>query len=74
MKVDYMANINENLANYSRKAFLHRDGKAWDNRKAKGYKCNVPRGRVFACLRKQEWQSFTKPVFDIVAKYAHLNI
>ena len=73
MQNSYTETINSTLGDYSKKAFLYRDAKAWDNRKAKAYKRIVPRGRVFKRLMNQEWQAITKPLFNIAnelnAKY-----
>lgn len=73
MRNSYTDKINEHLGEYSRKAFLFGDGKAWDNRKEKAYNRIVPRGKVFKRLIAQEWQAITKPLFDIAnelnAKY-----
>lgn len=47
MKFDYMKNLEATMIACNRKAFLYRDGKAWDNRKNKTFKRYVPRGKLY---------------------------
>ena len=44
---DYMQNLDEQLVRMNRKALKHKDGKAWDNKKAKVSKMHKPRGKAY---------------------------
>lgn len=54
MKLDYMKNLEATMIACNRKAFLYRDGKAWDNRKCKTFLKHAPRGKVYVRLKKLE--------------------
>ena len=54
--MDYMHRLNQALVDNNRKAFLYRDGKAWDNRKAKTQRLLAPRGKVFERLESLEFK------------------
>ena len=49
-----MKNLEDTLIACNRKAFLYKDGKAWDNRKKKTWRKHVPRGKVYMRLSNLE--------------------
>ena len=52
--MDYMENLNNTRLLFNNSRLNKSDGKAWDNRKAKGCKLYDPRGSVIKRLRSIE--------------------
>ena len=62
MKINYIKNLEDTLIACNRKAYLYKDGKAWDNKKKKTWRKHVPRGKIYMRLSNLEGR----------AQYEHL--
>lgn len=68
----YLDNVHETCILANRVAFQNRDGRAWDNRKAKTRKMYLPRGKAFLRLERLEtsagWKQLKKSVDTLLTR------
>lgn len=65
MKLNYMENLQATLEACNEKAYLYKDGKAWDNRKKKTFRKHTPRGKVYMRLFNLEWRKQYNRLVDL---------